>query len=60
MAIAFTSKRSILASALAVLLLQSVSATAFSPAQLKIVDHIKGADGGWDYATIDAAAHRLE
>ncbi len=55
----FLFKRSILATATAVLLLQSTAASARYFAELKIVDHIKGADGGWDYATIDAAAHRL-
>src|SRR5579859_1292285 len=28
-------------------------------ADLKIVDSIKGADGGWDYASIDTAGNRL-
>lgn len=28
-------------------------------ADLKIVDAIKGTDGGWDYASIDSAHHRL-
>ena len=31
-----------------------------SPARYAVLDHIAGPDGGgWDYATIDAAAHRL-
>jgi YVTN family beta-propeller protein len=36
-----------------------VSADTPSASGLKVVGHISGPDGGWDYATVDATARRL-
>jgi DNA-binding beta-propeller fold protein YncE len=40
-------------------LLAAGPAMAAQPAGLAVVDTIKGADGAWDYATVDAKLHRL-
>lgn len=57
--IAFPLKQLTAVATTLLLLAHSTSALAFSPAQLKIADHIKGADGGWDYATADGSNHKL-
>ena len=41
------------------LLLGANAAMAAEPPGLTIVDTIKGADGYWDYSTVDAKMHRL-